>query len=479
MSRLAMRRVAAAVAALAALAFQEVPMASAADLCAGVAVADITPPTGYRMSGYFYERLSTGTANPLHAKALVLRQGDERAALVFCDIIGISLDVSTRARRAASEKTGIPAANILIAATHSHTGPLYWGALRKHFHDVAVAEHGRDPCEAMDYPGELVARLVKVIAQADAAARPVLLAAGSAEQQGLAFNRRFHMKDGSVRFNPGPLNPEIVRPAGPTDPQVGIVLLRDASGARPLAALVNFALHLDTTGGTLYAADYPFYVEQALRETLGDGFVLLFGTGTCGDVNHVDVTKEDRPKSESIGRTIAETVKARLPALRAVAAPALAVRREIVRAPLQQPAPDELAWARENMKKVGSPDLEFLQQVRAYKTLELELRGGSTVALEVQVFRLSQDVAVVGLPGEIFVELGLAIKRASPFATTLVIELSQDAPEYVPTKKAFAEGSYEVVNSRVAPGGGERLVEAAVRLLKELGPAPAPAAGNP
>jgi len=87
----------------------------------------------------------------------------------------------------------------------------------------------------------------------------------------------------------------------------------------------------------------------------------------------------------------------------------------------------------------------------------------------VQVFRLSSDVAVVGLPGEVFVDLGLAIKQASPFDTTLVIELCQDAPGYIPTKKAFAEGSYETVNSRIAPGGGEMMVKAAVRLLKELG----------
>jgi neutral ceramidase len=77
-------------------------------------------------------------------------------------------------------------------------------------------------------------------------------------------------------------------------------------------------------------------------------------------------------------------------------------------------------------------------------------------------------VAVVGLPGEIFVELGLAIKKASPFPLTMVIELCNDAPGYVPTAKAFKEGSYETVNSRVQPGGSEKLVEAARRLLKEL-----------
>jgi len=438
-----------------------------AQLHAGVAVIDITPPIGYRMSGYFYERLSTGIKNPLHAKAIVLRQASQRAAMVFCDIIGLSRDVSSRARKQASEKTGIPAENILVAATHSHTGPLYFGALRKHFHDVAVAKYGSDPCEKVDYAGVLSEKIAQVISQADAAVKPVHLQAAVAQQQGLSFNRRFHMKDGTVRFNPGVLNPDIVRPAGPIDPQVPFVFFRSTDGDSPIGALVNFALHLDTTGGTEYAADYPYYIEQSLHQGFGKDFVLLFGTGTCGDINHIDVTKKDRLKTEFIGRTLAETVRAKLHELKTTTEPALAVRSEIVDAPLQHYGPEKIAWARENIKKVGTNEISFLEQVEAYKILDIEMMPGKTLPLEVQVFRLSKDVAVVGLPGEVFVELGLAIKRASPFPVTLVIELCQDDPGYIPTKKAFAEGSYETVNSRIAPGGGEMMAEAAIRLLKQ------------
>ena len=457
---------AAACAALAAVVLWEAPMARADALEAGIGVVDITPPVGYRMSGYFRERLSTAAANPLMAKALVLRQGDVRVAIVSCDLIGLSLDVTSRARAEASAKTGIPAGNILLAATHTHTGPLYFGALRKHFHDLAVAKHGTDPCEAVDYASDLVAKLAQAIASAASSLRPVSLAAGACEQQGLAFNRRFHMKDGSVRFNPGVLNPNIVRAAGPIDPQVGIVMVRDAAG-KPRAALVNFALHLDTVGGTEYAADYPFFLEQGLREAYGEEFVLLYGTGTCGDINHVDVTKKERLKTEQIGRALAETVKAA--DLTAVAEPALAARREIVRAPLQKYDDEKKAWAREAIQKVGTRELSFLEQVEAYKILAIEMREGEALPMEVQVLRFSKDVAMVGLPGEVFVDLGLAIKKASPFATTLVVELCQDAPGYIPTEKAFKEGSYETVNSRIAPGGGEMMAEAAVRLLKELG----------
>ncbi len=443
----------------------------AADLQAGVAVVDITPPKGYRMSGYFRERLNTGTHDPLWAKALVFRQGDEQAALVFCDLIGIARDVSGRARELAAKKTGIPAANIVIAATHSHTGPLYMGALRNYFHDRAVTANGADPHEKIDYPAVLVEKLAEAIQRARKAVRPVTLSAGVARQAGLSFNRRFHMKDGSVQFNPGKLNPNIVRPAGPVDPDVG--LLRLADGEKNLAILTVFALHLDTVGGTEYSADYPFHLERQLRPVLGPEGVSLFGAGTCGDINHIDVSKRDPQKGQleaaRLGTTLGETVRAALPKLRPVRSPSLAVRRTIVEAPLQKYDAEAIAQAKKDMAKIGTRDLPFLKQVEAYKIVSLQLLPGETLPMEVQVFRLSDDVALVGLPGEIFVELGLAIKKASPFPVTLVVELCNDAPGYVPTLKAFKEGSYETVNSRVRPGGGEELVEAATRLLKQLG----------
>ncbi len=318
----------------------------------------------------------------------------------------------------------------------------------------------------MDYPSELVNKLVNVISEANASTKPVRMEAGLAEQQGLSFNRRFHMKDGSVRFNPGVLNPDIIRPAGPIDTDVGMVLFRAVDSGSIDAALVNFALHLDTVGGTKYADDYPFYLEQSLRQKYGNKFTLLFGTGTCGDINHIDVTKKARLKTDYIGKKLAETVQEKARHLKTITEPALAVRSEIVQAPLQSYGPEKVAWARENIKKVGTRELSFLEQVEAYKILAIEMRRSKTIPLEVQVFRLSRDVAVVGLPGEVFVDLGLAIKRASPFPATLVIELCQDAPGYIPTKKAFDEGSYETVNSRIAPGGGEMMVDAAIQLTK-------------
>jgi hypothetical protein len=209
-------------------------------------------------------------------------------------------------------------------------------------------------------------------------------------------------------------------------------------------------------------------LEQSLRERLGKDFTLLFGTGTCGDINHIDVTRKERLQTETIGRTLGKTIADGLNDLQAVASPSLAVRHQVADAWMQKFTPEEIAQAEKDIHKVGTPELSFLDQVKAYKTLAVKWRGGRMLPLEVQVFRLSDEVAVVGLPGEVFVDLGLAIKTASPFRTTLVVELCQDAPGYIPTKKAFAEGSYETVNSRIAPGGGELMAAAAIRLLREL-----------
>src|SRR5512143_2463262 len=113
----------------------------------GSAEVDITPPVGYRMAGYFNERLSTGIHDPLHAKALVLRQGTEQLALVSCDLVGVSLRETSQARAQASRRTGIPVTNIVICATHTHTGPLYDGPLREYFHAAALKKLHDDPHE--------------------------------------------------------------------------------------------------------------------------------------------------------------------------------------------------------------------------------------------------------------------------------------------------------------------------------------------
>jgi hypothetical protein len=429
----------------------------------GSAEVDITPPKGYRMSGYFYERLNTGTKDPLKAKAIVFEQGETRAALVCCDLSGVPLSVTSRARQEAERRTGIPAARIGIAATHTHTGPLYFGAMAKILHERAAAAQGKDP-QDFDYVSFLSGRIADSIEQAAAALRASELSVGSTEEPALPFNRRYHMKDGTVRTNPGSLNADIVNAAGPVDPEIAILSAR--AGDRTFAALTVFALHCDTTGGTEYSADYPYFLERELRASQGGDLVSLFGAGTCGNINHIDVSRKDRRSAKEIGVMLGQDVLAALPKLKPIV-PALAMKSGRIDVQLQTRTADAVAFARANVGKIGAKDVPFLDQVRIATTLHLQDMP-SILSLEVQVLRLSRDAAIVTLPGEIFVELGLAIKRQSPFARTFVVELANDNCAYVPTRAAFPQGAYEVENSRVAPGGGERLVDEAVRLLKEL-----------
>jgi hypothetical protein len=316
----------------------------------------------------------------------------------------------------------------------------------------------------LDYPALLAAKVAEAVERAARNARPADLRAGIGEEHELSFHRRFRMKDGSVRTNPGSLNPDIVAPAGPIDPELAVLSAQD--GGRTFAALTVFALHCDTTGGTEYSADYPYFLERELRASLGDGVVSLFGAGTCGNINHIDTSRKERRSARDIGVQLGQDVLGQLPRLRPVDA-SLAMTSARVEVPVQTRTAEQVDYAKANVGKVGGKELPFLDQVRIVTTLHLQTLP-SVWSLEVQALRLGRDTAIVTLPGEIFVELGLAIKRRSPFPNTFVVELANDNCAYVPTREAFAQGAYEVENSRIAPGGGEALVEQAVALLKSL-----------
>src|SRR6478672_12017366 len=215
------------------------------ELKAGVAFVDITAPVPFRMHGYFYERLSTGIKDPLYARAIVFQQGKELAAFVFCDLVGIPYAETAPARKKASAETGIPVEHIAVTGTHTHTGPQFFMSVNDYWHDQAVAKHGKDPYDAAGYRAELIDKVASAIVQAKAALAPVQLHAGFAREDRISFNRRYHMKGGAVRFNPAVNNPDIIGPAGPIDPQVGIVSLTKTGAKEPSAAIVSFAMHPD------------------------------------------------------------------------------------------------------------------------------------------------------------------------------------------------------------------------------------------
>src|SRR5436190_5155698 len=160
---------------------------AAEPLKAGVAVVDITPPVGYRMAGYYNERRNTGTHDPLLAKAVVFQQGGTKAALVECDLVSMPAEVASKARDLAEKHTGVPARHIVVSATHSHTGPLFTGSLRKLWSEQAVSREGKDTAEAFDYPAALVERIAQAIEQAAKNLKETNMSAGAGEETRLAF----------------------------------------------------------------------------------------------------------------------------------------------------------------------------------------------------------------------------------------------------------------------------------------------------
>ena len=461
-------------------------------LAVGIAQVEITPPVGFPMAGYYHERLATATHDPLWAKAIVFREGAVVAAWVACDLTGIAIDLSTEVRRRASEKTGIPYENIVVSASHSHTAPDYTRSLYRFLGPPAELVTETDKSRAA-YAGVLIERIVQAIADASRAAAPAELLCGSARQETpVSFSRRFVMRDGTVQTWVGLKHPDAIRVANPIDPEIGLLLIRRAGDCVATGLLSNFALHLDTVGGLEWSADYPHAIEQAVRKGLGKEVVSLFGTGCCGDINHADPTGATRRKSDQIGEELGATIVARLPELTQVAGTRLQVRSRTVPLRLQPVTPAEALESLELVRRAQAGEkVEFLKHVAAYKALVLDRLQrkvpaaksddaislgmtrhwagiGETIPAEVNVFTIGSDVAIVFLPGEVFVELGLAIKQASPFRTTMIVELSQCVETvYIPTRAGSVGGGYEATNSFVERGSGERLVEAAVSLLQD------------
>lgn len=429
----------------------------------GYAALDITPATGTPMAGYYSIRKAEGVHDPLMARALVLESGDARAAMVACDLVGVERPTVEAARRLIQQQTGIPPEAVMISATHSHTGPL----MRSRFLEAADVESRRLADMYMDQLPLKIADAVRVAASRLGPARASF---GTGREPSLVFYRRFLMKDGTVRFNPGKLNPDIVRPTGEPDPDVHVVHFDHADGA-PLATYVNYALHLDTVGGTQYSADYPYALAQLLRRVQSPEMGVMFTIGAAGNINHVDVKNKDPQKgheeSRRIGTVLAGEVLKTYTRLKALdgSAPALRLASEIV--PLELPAfsREELASARATAAKFGQPRQPFLDMVRAFKILDVAAREGRPLDAEVQVITLGSQVAWVGLPGEVFVELGRTIKQASPFPQTIIVELANGSISYIPDRKGFQEGAYEAISARFAAGGGEKLVNAALKLL--------------
>jgi neutral ceramidase len=437
-----------------------------AELRVGAAAVRITPDQPMPMAGYYNTRLSTNTHDELHAKAIVIEQDGTRAAFVVCDLISLPRTVVMQARETISRTTKVPGNNVMISATHSHTGPvLDTGSSRK-------GAEAKDMTAVREYTAQLPIKIAEAVRLAETALQPARLSVAHEQEDHLSLNRRFQMRDGTIGWNAGKLNTNILRAAGPIDPDVA-VLYFDSLRTNAIATYVNFAMHPDTVGGLEFSADYPGALSRLIGEYKGTNMVTVFANGACGNINHVDVQWANPQKGHTealrLGTVLGGHVFKAYTRLHAVNAFALRTRSEIVKLALPELKPGEVEMAREIVSRIGTKNApKFLEQVNAFKVIDVAAREGKPHEVEVQVIALGDDVAWVSLPGEIFVELGLEIKKNSPFRHTVIAELANGAVGYIPNEKAYDEGNYEPLSARCAKGSGEALVKSALKLLRAV-----------
>ncbi|NLC55628.1 MAG: hypothetical protein GX774_02175 [Armatimonadetes bacterium] len=448
----------------------------------GAAQVTITPPVGTPLAGYFTPRISRGVHDDLYCRAVVLDDGQTVLVHAACDLISIRRTLVLETRRLVEEAIGVPGHCVAISATHIHTGP----------YTSRLLGHGGEE--------EYLALLPRLIAGAIVSAYHTReegrIGIGTGRVESIAFNRRFRMRDGSVQTNPGVLNPDIVAPAGPIDPQLGILKLVDAADA--LRALwVNYTVHTDVVGGDLISADYPGYLARAVQAVEGAPVVVPYANGACGDINHINVQGPGAAPAGQRGQAHARWMGTILAgeAIRTCAetpttdAVRLAAASETLSIPIRDVPPEQLDAARALLERLEAErqaaqedptadpyrpapsGSDFIEEfyARAALAVAAEREQEREAPAEVQVFRIG-DAAICFNPAELFVEFGLRIKAGSPFQPTFVVELANACVGYVPTPEAFGQG-YEprtAPSSKLVPEAGDRLVEATLRLLGQL-----------
>jgi len=238
-------------------------------LLAGVSTVDITPEPGKEMPGGFRKSFSKGAHDPLELNTVILKNDSSAVVIVAIDSLFIPDDIVAGARQKASQKTPVPPQNIIISASHTHHG----GPI------VDVFSSERDP----EYCSFVEEKIVESIQLAWQNLTKVKIGFAEGEQGGIAFNRRFYMKDGTVVTHPGWKNPLVIAPAGPIDPQVLAMFIVKEDGTI-LSAVVNYALHGTVYSGSLYSADYIYHLRDFLRKQWGQPVPIAFLNGACGDV---------------------------------------------------------------------------------------------------------------------------------------------------------------------------------------------------
>lgn len=436
-------------------------MGTLAKLKAGAAALDITPPVGVDLCGYAGRSgPSTGVHDELHAKALYLEAGG-RALVITADIIGLDYDSIQSVREQVGRTTGLSPDQIMIGCSHTHSGPgtpclPTLGKTDEHYFPVMLRK--------LAAAGELA-----VTRAGDA------WVGHNRESADVGINRRQSWGT----------EPSDGTPRGPHIDYVDVLSINGVDG--PLARLFVHPAHGVTLGGDnlLISADWMGYAQSYI-ERLDPGVVALFGQGCCGNIN-----SEPRGSFEiahAQGRSVAGAVLKAAELAHYTHETIVSTARESYSLPCFDPPPVAeaetiLADAQKQLRE--QPDATYGTSMYlegmvtwAQWLLEQAIAGatGLKIAYETQGIRVG-DFALVGLPGEVFVQYAMQISARSPFQQTAVMSYTNGTPGYIPTAAAYEHGGYEVEGAyRFYCGGytmirpeSERLIlDAADGVLRQL-----------
>lgn len=442
---------------------------------AGAAAVDITPekfPVTVR--GSFNPQGAEDAHDPLRARSLAFRNGDDRAVITIVDIIYMDQETLDRIKAKAAEKTGWEPTEFLVAGTHTHSAPAISGADAEP--EVAFQKKAFDG-------------IVESIGQAIERLAPARVGFGSGEVTDEVFNRRWYLEEGKMPPNPfgdidtvkmNPPRDLIVKPAAPTDPEVAVINLQTDNG-KPLGLLANYALHyVGRVPSGMVSADYfgefarlmPYRIPGATSQ---ENFVAMLSNGTSGDINNVDFAGNRPPRApfEQIRLVAAKVADAAWRAMQDISYvddPAVGMRERRVTLEYRKPSDEEVSEAREilEMTEEEQKDLPRLATHYAVRTLGL-LENPDTVDVAIQAIRVG-DQAIVALPFEVLVEIGLDIKERSPFPRTTIIELANGGFGYLPPPNQHELGGYEtwLGTNRVQKDASVILTAELMEMLGEL-----------
>ena len=416
---------------------------SAGDFLAGFARRDMDPPMGLSLQGYFEPRPASGALDPVQVNCVAVSDGRTKAVLLSLDLEALH-GLADEWRRRLAKTLGIDPGCVYVACTHTHTGPAF-GPVETSW-EIPVPS---DPA----FDARLYERVEACAADAIADLAPAEIRVARTECPGVSFIRRFRMRDGTIRTNPGIGNTNVVAAVCRPDESVQLVRFKRAGGD---IALVNFACHPDVIGGCKYSADWPGFVRRRV-ESVRPGSRCVFFNGAQGDSNHIDIRPEGRGKrgyghSRWMGETVADAALAVWD--RAEAVPAGAVRGCVtgVRVPL---------------RKSRTPGVRDPNKVEAYR-LKMLASKPDEYDVPVSTVVIGRTLAFAGLPGEPFSAIGRQVKAASVCRMTFFTCQTNGSFGYIPDADSFGDACYENTSTVFTPESSRRLVQSLSQALSGL-----------